>query len=316
MPNSAWLEHPAFPGRRHLLGLARSRRPQRGAADPADGLDHSLRQRWAAHLGVRAADLLPCASSADAWRLLCGASLGSDAVALLAEPTAVQLPAAILSAGAAYLDLGRDGGGRIDPGALTRACQLHPAALLVGESPSLFGSDDASDWGAPAAQRPRLLDARHAAAWAGEGTVPDAVQATVICLRDPDAPASPLMHAIVCQPGDGEALRAIQGPGALPLVLLEAALATLARIAAAADGELTAWQTALAATHRRFCELAHDHPGAVCFPAGGTRAAIECRAGDAAALFEPMQSAGLVVDAFGGHPMRDLLICDLAASAA
>lgn len=316
MPVPPWLEQSGFAGRRHLPALARSHRPQRGAADPQAALDHSLRRRWAAHLDVQAEDLLICASAAEAWRLLCGACLPPEAVVLLAEPAAIVLPAAVLGAGAAYLDLGRDGRGEIDNAAVARACQLHPDALLLGERPSLFGTDDGAAWGDSAALRPRLLDARYGAVWAGEGAADGAAEATVICLRDPDSPARPLLHAIVCQAGSGEALGAIQGPDALPVLLLEAALATLGRIAGAEPGELETWRAKLAATHRRFSALAAQHPGAVTFAPGGTRAAIECRAGDAGALFEPMQAAGLVIDAYGGHPMRDLLVCDLAASVA
>lgn len=313
MASAPWLEDDRFRGRKYLPGLARNHGPIRSTAQAGSALSDSLRRRWAAHLGLNPADLLPCATAAEAWRLLCTACLLPGDVALLAEPGSLHLPTAVLAAGAAYLDLSRDGQGAIPTAAFSRARLMHPNALFLGERPSLLGTDDTAGLLFIAAEVTRLIDARHVAAWAGLGAADVADHATVICLRDPDAPATPLLHAVVCQPGSGAALSAIQGPSSLPLALLEAGLSALSRVARCQDTELAVWRAAMAVALGRFHASAADHPGAVVFPAAGTRAAIECRAGDAAALFESSQAAGLAVRAYGGHPMRNLLVCDLTS---
>ena len=301
MADFDWLDVERFPGRRHLASLARNHRPERGSARPVDALDFSLRQRWADHLGVAADDLLLCASASDAWRLLCAAALLPGDVALLAQPCATALPAAVLATGA------------IDPGAMERARQMHPRSIALAESPNLFGGDDAVILSREPGPRALFVDARHAASLAGEGAVVAAADATVICLRDPDEPASAALHGIVCR-RDGAMLRATQGSDPLPIELLEHGLAHLARGSAGADAGRR-WQQVLAARRVRLLEAVGEHPGAVVFDAAGTRAAIGCRAGDGADLVGHLMPLGLSVQAGNAHPMRNLVICDLAASA-
>ncbi len=316
MSTFSWLDSDRFPGRGHLQSLARSHRPERSAARPMDALDHSLRHRWAKHLGVQGDDLLPCASASDAWRLLCSATMLPGDVALLAQPCDTALPAAVLSTGASWLDLSRDGEGAIDATAVTRAAELHPGAILLAESPSLFGGDDTAIEAGSSGLRAMLADARHGPGLAGEGALVERAEATVIALRDPDDPAAPALHAIVCRPGSGPMLRAIQGSDPLPEALLEQGLAHLAVLARLGSSAATSWRNDLAASRQRFVELVTAHPGAVIFAGQGTRAAVECRAGDAAVVAGTLMAAHLSVSAGNAHPMRNLVVCDLAASAA
>ncbi len=314
MAEFSWLDIDRFPGRRYLESLARDHRPTRAAARPVDALDHSLRQRWAGHLGVEGDDLLLCGSASDAWRLLCAATLLPGDVALLAQPCATALPAAVLSTGASWLDLSRDGEGTIDPAALAHALELHPAAILLAESPSLFGGDDSAAVAGSMRPRASLVDARHSPVLAGADTLNERAEATVIALRDPDDPATPALHGIVCRAGSGCFLRAVQGSDPLPISLLQQGLAHLSVLHRSGASVASDWRKALDRVRARFVASVSEHPGAVVFPGVGTRAAVECRAADANELAGTLMAAHLSVSAGNGHPMRNLVICDLAAS--
>lgn len=319
---SAWLDLGRFASRRWLDGTRRQH-PTAHADGGRGDLVAQVRSRWAARLGVASTDLLVCPTDVDAYRLVLGALLAPTDVVLVAEPAPPAALTAILGLGGRYLDVGRRADGRIAGGAVDRALLAWPEAVAVVEAPSLFGTDDrqwvadppqpaaAPAGGVASAPRALVVDARHAPGWAMLPTPAESASmplATLIALRDPDAPADPVAIGIVCAPGTGAGLLLLQGQPQWPEASLQHALAVLRGLAvagftAAADAELAALRARCVATVRA--------PGVVALPHGGWRQAFECLGGDAAGVAAALRGRLPALLALPAHPGRALLVADL-----
>jgi hypothetical protein len=291
--------------------------------DPAEVLQtgdvtHEVQRLWAARLGVAAADLVLAGSDAEATRLVLQALLAPGDVLLLAEPVAHDVPGAVLTTGAAYVDLGRLHDGALDPAALATARARHPDAVLWLHAPGLFGEVDAwpvngSHASKDSLPRAVLVDARLQPGWHAGPVLPAGVLAALVALRDPDEPEAPVLHAVVCAPGTGADLQLLQGPVNWPPVLMQQALAILRGLdaeptwPAAADAQMTFAYQVLADA------LAH-RPGVRLQPAAGVWAAAECLAGDAAEVARALVQIVGPVQAFAAHPLRSLVVVRLAGA--
>src|SRR5258708_2761848 len=121
---STWLDLTRFPLRRHLAGwYGQHRALNADRSDFAGDSSALLQSRWAAWLGVQPADVLLAATAHDAWHLLARAVFLPNDVAIIAEPSLSAFPAAVLAAGAAYVDVGRRHRGEIAPAALAIALE-------------------------------------------------------------------------------------------------------------------------------------------------------------------------------------------------
>jgi hypothetical protein len=311
-----WLDGGRFAGRSHLASIARGHAALQQRATLGEALDYACRQRWAALLAVESEDLVLCASAGDAMRLVTGALLEPVDVALVAEPTATAIVASVVAVGASYLDLSRLQSGQIDPSALARGIEMHPQAVAIGEAPNLFGTSDRQTLtGVAAGLRAVVLDARGDGGLYGR-RVDDGedVAATILLLRDPDDPASPLLHTVLCRRGTGRALCSLQGIDCLPVRLLQDAIAALDRIAVIGEPGQQRWTSHLEAGYEAVVAQAEHRPGAVVFPRAGSRAVVQCMAGDGVALVEDLARLGVAALAHGPHPMRNLVISDLASA--
>lgn len=309
---SPWLDSQRFPGRAHLAAVARSHAPLAPSTASVQGQwAEPVRRRWAEHLQVQTGDLVLAATAADAFRLVLQALLAPGDVALVAEPAPVAALGAILAAGAAYVDLGRLHDGDIDAKALARALQAHPDAVIVLEQPSLFGTDDRAALG-HAQARALVIDARHALGWAGPADLEPRATATLVALRDPDQPAQPVLHAVVCAPGTGADLVLLQGPACWPEAPMRLALAVLDGLREQPHWPLSV-ETQLDARYSEFALALKDLAGVRLLPRGGFRAAAECLAGDGAAVALHVSRHLAPVDGFAAHPMRSLVVANLAA---
>lgn len=312
-PTELVLDTARFPGRRSLDYLRRGRMPLSRPSWPWYSLQAALWRRWAALLGVQADDLVVCATATEAYRLLVAALLAPADVAILAEPVDPALLNAVAAAGASWLDVSRGSLGAIDPASLTLASERHPQAVVFGEAPNVFGGDDAAVL-ATVTARASVLDARAGEALAGDfpATRQPRPLATLISLRDPDNPAEPLLYAWVCAPEVGPPLRSLLGLKALSPHLMPVALAALDRLQADGPTAQRAFSQQLAQARARFDAVAAEWPGAIIHGNRGVRATAECAAGDADGLATRLRSAGLPATAWGPHPTRNLVVCELA----
>jgi hypothetical protein len=309
---SIWLDPQRFPGRAHLASVARHHAPlDRAQSLVAGDLAPAVQTRWAAHLRVDPSDLVLCATEAEACRLVLHGLLAPGDVALLAEPAPVPVLGAILSTGAAFVDVGRLHDGRIDAKALHLALTAHPQAIVIGEQPSLFGTEDrAVLQDLPA--RATVLSATHAQGFAGPQDLDPGALATLVALRDPDRPQVPVLHAVVCQPGTGADLMLLQGPAGFAEVTLRQALAVLEGLR-----DQPAWTDAtearLQAHVERFTQALQGLAGVRILPRSGWRQAAECLGGNAAEVALQLGQHLAPVHAFAPHPMRSLVVVHLGS---
>ena len=318
---SPWLDTRRFPGRAFLSAVRRAHAPLAG--DTAGDAGDEVRGPWAAHLGVAPEDLLLCTSAEEAWHLVFGALLAPGDTVLLAEPAPPTALAVILACEARYVDVGRRQSGAVDAVAASRALAGHPQAVLLGEAPSLFGTDDAVAWAAiagdhgPGSGRGLLLDARADPTWGGRAPamVPGQIGAlaTIVALRDPDRFDDVLAFGIVCAPGTGVDLSLLQGRPERAQGPLRQAWSVLADLAAdphwpaAADAEIQCRRAA-------FAEAVADQPGVHLCVGTGLRAVAECRAGNAAETATRAAAWLAPVHGFAGHPTRALVVADLTVA--
>jgi len=307
-----------FPARAYLAGLARGHRPIREAPSVADSYAEHVVARWAELVGVSPGDLVVFATEAEALRVVSGALLAPGDVALLAEPAPIGLPAAVLSVGGRYVDLGRNQRGAINPDAAARAIAGHPEAILWAGAPALSGVDDTALIADRVADRPRatLQDSRLHGGLTGPGAPGAGALARVVALRDPDDPAAPLLHAVIAGSGTGWALTAVRGPAALPLPLLRRALDALDVIAADPAGRRAAHQRWLADAHAALAADLPEKPGLIALAPAGHARALRCLGDDGAEIAQTLQRRGWSAAAFAAHPMQGLIVVDVAGSQA
>lgn len=302
-----------FAQRSFLGGLVRSRRRLADPGSVVDSLAFETRKAWADHLGISAEDLLLCAGASDAVSLLCRAVLAPNDVAVVAEPTPVQVPAAVLSAGARYVDVGRRQDGTIDTEAAARAAHEHDDAIAWAGG--LIGGDDVAALADAAQWRCLFADASAAIALGGDvRALGQGAHAVVIALSDPDADATPVLHAVATCPGLGGGLQAVLGPAVLPLPIYERALVTIERLEAEPEASARFAQQ-LADIAERIRAKTPQLPGIVDLGRTGRTLAFACLASNAEEVAQAWQQAGFRATAYGGHPMRDLVVFDLAAIA-
>ena len=304
-----------FGSRKYLQGLAREHRPLSAGGSVGWSLHEQVQLRWATALGIEADDLVLCGSAAHAWTTLSRCLLLPGDVAAIARPCPVELPAAVLGAGASFVDLGRSTQGEIQPAVVAKVAAAHANAVALGQRFSWFGTDDlkalaAVQW------RAILIDATGTDALVGSASALDeGADAAVIALRDPDQPVQPLLWAIACRAGEGPGVAAIGGPGHLPLLLLRAGLASLDAIAAGPASHHVAWRDQLRQRREALRASLTDRPGVHWSIAdGGVTAAALCLDGDVDAVAGPLRVAGFAATGFAPHPMRSAVVVDLAES--
>ncbi len=307
---SPWLDTRRFPGRAHLAAIARHHAPlDRAQAIVEVDLARGVQLRWAEQLGVDPADLVLVGSESEAFRLVLHGLLAPGDVALVAGPAPVAGLAAILAAGAQFVDVGRLHDGRIDRQALERALEVHPQAVVLAEQPSLFGTRD-SDVVGDLPVRARILASAHAQGWLGPRDLDPRATATLVALRDPDRPQVPVFHAIICAPGTGADLMLLQGPAAWPEAIVRQALAVLEGLRDQPDWPMRT-EARLARHHATFQSVLADLPGVQLLPRAGWRVAAECLAGNSMEVAKILGQYLAPVQAFAPHPMRSLLVADL-----
>ncbi len=323
-----WLDTARFPGRASLDSVLRSHQPRAGGERIDVALDDRVRALWAELLGVARADLLLVTGHGEALGLIARALVTPDDTCALAEPVPASLVGAVLACGGRYVDLGRLADGRLDAQALARVANHHPGAVLFAQAPCVFGCDDlllanadaagadADEASAPRAPPPPfravIVDQTRQLRPNIDGSSPALpVDARIVALRDPDDGGAPLLHAICCAPGTGGSLAFLLGPSVPPLSLLQRAAALLEPPArndrfGAVEAQLVAGAAALATD-------VNDHPGVIVHGRAGVEIAIECLAGDSAALASRLQASGWRPTALGGHAGRSLIVVDLLA---
>lgn len=310
---SPWLDLRRFPGRHHLAAVVRAHAPLDPAAVLQTGdVSHEVQRLWAARLGVECADLVLAGSDAEAARLVLHALLAPGDVLLLAEPVAHDVPGAVLTTGAAYVDLGRLHDGALDPAALATARARHPGAVLWLHAPGLFGETDPQPSAEPA-PRAVLVDARLQPGWHAGAVLPAGALAALVALRDPDEPEAPVLHAVVCAPGTGADLQQLQGPVQWPPALMQQALAILRGLDAQPDWPAAA-EAQMAQAYAVLASALAGRPGVRLQPAAGVWAAAECLAGDAAEVARALAQVVGPVQAFAAHPLRSLVVVRLAGA--
>lgn len=256
-----------------------------------------LVRQWAQRLGRDPETLLPVVDLDAAVRLALGALLAPNDVAVLARPCADAAPAAVLSVGARFLDLGRLADLSMDPASVARAPELHPDAVWIGEAPHLGGGSDARP---EAPIRAWILDCRRGGLPA---RAPGSDEAWITALHGLDPEPAPLLAAIVGAPATIEALRALRGPGPPPMPLLRAAIDRLALPDAPS-------QAAQARRGRRLEQVraaAAAWPGAAVLHAFDDEVTLRCAADDADAFAAALRDQGIPAHGHGAHPMRSLV---------
>lgn len=302
-----------FPNRRFLSAVARDHGATARTSSVDESLQQQLRERWAQTLGVATDDLVLVTTRSDAWNLLCRALLVPGDVALIAQPCAVALPAAIVAAGASFVDVGRRVDGHVDQQTAARALRENQAAIACLQAPNLSGSLD--HWPADSA-RPRavLVDACHAARHSGATySLSQGADVAVITLRDPDSPGQALLHAAVCKPGTGHALSRLTGPSMLPHVLLRQSLATLAVIADRGDTADERLQARLVSARNLVAKVLDALPNLLIQHDEGMSLLIWCLDGDVRPVVSLLGKAGFTATGHGAHPMRSTVAVDLAS---
>ncbi len=312
-----WLDPQRFPGRRHLGAIARDHRPTTGGGNYAGALAEEVRDRWAAAIGCDPDALVLCASVAEAARLCCMALLRPEDTALLARPCAATWPAAVLGAGAAFVDVGRLADGVIDPAGARFAAEAHSGALWLLDAPTLTGASDCDAlWPVlEAAHRADdrttiVVDATAELTYVGAGdALASPCSATLLALRDPLAPQTPLLCAVRVGPEDFGGPAALLGPARLPAPLLELAMAALGRAHIADPTTMRAEAAALREAVAAALATAGDaHPGISMLGGPGLQVALRCDGGDGAAVARLLGRHGLCADAYGSGAMRDLVL--------
>ncbi len=304
---SPWLDLDRRPARRHLLKLSAGEGPRRATASVPPLLARRVAERWAETAGVSADDLVLCASHSDAARLVAQAALMVDDRCLLARPAPPVWLAAVLAQGAAFVDVGRTVSGAADPAVLA-ACPPHRLAVLA--RPACTGGDDVVAWElrGPALDALQVVDATLQGALCG---VPaDSEHLTLVCLRDPLAPAEPALYAVVGR--DASALQLVQGPAQLPAALLRRALSIFARVSPEVERAFTAGLAERAATLAAALPLG---PGQAWLPQAGVERAVQCLGADGDALVAAAQGEGAAAASYPGFPGGGLVRISLLVAA-
>ncbi|MCB9739018.1 MAG: hypothetical protein H6747_07105 [Deltaproteobacteria bacterium] len=295
--NVPWLALERFPSRIHLASVAKGMAPTAQRPELTGLVEAALVRQWAERIGRAPETLLPVADPDAAVRLALGAVLAPNDVAVLARPCAAAAPAAVLSLGARFLDLGRLADLRMDPASVARAPELHPDAVWIGEAPHLGGGSDARPDGA---MRAWILDCRRGGLPA-QAPRPD--EAWITALHDLDPEAAPILAAIVGAPATIDALRPLRGPASPPLPLLRAALDRLAL----PDVPNPAVQARRSERLEQVRLAAAAWPGAVVLHAFVDEVTLRCAADDAEAFAAALRDQGIPAHGYGAHPMRSLV---------
>ena len=313
---SAWLEPERFALRHHLGAIQRELRPLAHTTPLGAGMGEAVAARWAAQMHwpdrpVEADEVVLCGSAREAAALALATLLKPGDVLLLAHPCEACAPAIALGQGAAFVDVGRCVDGTVDRLAAERAAAAHPGAVVWASAPAYTAADDTLVWQGVSRIRALVCDMQRAL-W--PSSLP-AASACLVALRDPDQPADAVLHAVVADRSAAHTLQAIWGPAQVPTGQLRHAYAVLSGWQA--DGTWpAATRSAIAAEGERLGQLARAWPGAAVYLTGGASLAIACRAGDPAELGKRLRQETPVLAAYGAHPMRNLLVVDLAAGGA
>ena len=297
--NAQWLDFERRPNRQHLLRLHRSQQPQAQSADPSGRLVQQLQQRWAERVGLPPEQVLLCRSPEEGLRLVCDGLLTHGDTVNLARPAPTAWLAAVLSAGATFVDIGRLNDGRSDPAVIAA---VPTPRLVIAGAPALSGAEDVSAWQGGAA--PIVADATGAARLVG-GPVSGA-SVTLAALRDPSDPRSPLLWALLGPPA--APLRYLMGPSLLPASWANRCLAALRSCDDSAEAEL---RRALSARATSLEERLPLSAGQSWLPAAGMVRAIRCLAADGASLVPRLTLMGAAAEAHGAFPGRGLVVVSL-----
>lgn len=309
-----WIDGERFAARRYLGSLRRETTPVSETTPLGSGLaqqvgrDWAEQLRWADGQAVTADELVLCGSAREALALALGGLLAPGDSVLVARPAATDALATVLGRGGQFVDVGRCHDGAIDPAAVARAAQRHPAAVAYVEAPSLLADDDLAAW-PTAALRACVADLRQA----GWPTALPTADAVLLALRDPDQPAPPVLWAVAAPAAIAGTLGAIGGAAEFAEGVLARAAALLRGLAADRDWAAGACAR-LQARAQPLRALAASHPGARLHAAGPLRVAAACAAGDATVLAGRFRALTVAVAAYGDHPMRHLVVADLTAS--
>ena len=277
-------------------------------------LEAAVLARWSRHLNVPPNDMLLFATAEEAMRAAVHALVATHDVVLLARPLPPAWIAAVLQTGARYVDVGRrfDGPSAIggwNADAAVRAAAAHPEAVAIAETASWTGAPDAATAGA-LPLRATIADARRTAACLGPVLTSERATLTLVALRDPDDPVTPVVHALIAPEGQGVALRVAVGPTALPQAVAERAFAVLDGLGRNPD-----WQHAsevrLRACGQAWHAALEGRPGVIAFAPVGLEAAALCLADDGEQIAAELVADFLTVRAWPMTPMRAILTVDL-----
>lgn len=261
-----------------------------------------LREMWSALVGVEADALLPCVSTSAALQLVTQACLLPGDTVRLARPGQLSWSAAVLAAGAAYVDVGRVVKGAVDP---ATAVAAPPGRLAILGAPAPTGADDAGEW-PPAADELRLADASLAASLHGYPVAN--ADLTLLVLREPDAPSTSLLCALCGPVVDVQALSSLAGPALLPLPLIRAALAALQRMDHHAEA---VFQGYLKTRSQRLIDALSLGPGQRWLPRAGVSHGVQCLAADGASVAAAARKLGYRAEAWSAFPGGGLVRIDL-----
>lgn len=310
-----WLDPQRFAVRQFAAAVRRNHLPLHTDRLPDLTWRSRLRDGWAAWLqredggAVSPDDIWVCGSDREAIDVALGGLLVGGDVVVVAEPVGAEALLAVLRTGARFLDCGRRDDGGLDAAGLEAASARHTEAVAYVESPGMLSAEDAQairahPW------RATVVDLRQAL-W--PRTVPSA-SAVILALRDPDAPAEPIIHAVVLPQGWGRGVTEWAGEPSLGSAQLEHADAVLQGLLAR-PAWAQARSDALAQLAAAFLAAAGTWPGVRVVGQHGLRAVVECRGGDAAALAASLPEWAVAVRAHGSHPGRNLLLAELAIQA-
>jgi hypothetical protein len=268
-----WLDSQRFPGRAWLPGLvADEEAGPRHPGDAAAEADGRCLERLAAVLRCAPEEIALAGTVAEAMHVAVGCLLTPQDVALVGELASIEARAAVLSAGARYVQLPRRADGTLVSRTARRALDARPDSLVLGESPHLLGGDD---WPALASleARARCLDCRRRPLGAG-GSAPWPADACLLALHDPGAPARPLAWVVRVGAAQAHGFASLRIGRRLPAVLLErigAALAEPERWTQA----MTTWWASLDRAWQALAQAVGPRPGIRLHPRAGAEAALE-----------------------------------------
>ena len=302
-----------FPGRRWAHAIATQMTPAAGA--PVR-LEMAVRVRWSHHVRVVPDAIMLFATAEEAARAAIQALFVPNDVALVAQPMPPHWVGAVLHSGARYVDVGRRFDGPLPTGAwhrqaAERAALAHPEAVAIVEAPAWSGADD-SQLALQLPVRATIVDATRSAHCLGPALTAQRGTFTLVALRDPDDPVTPVLYGLVgAADADLEARVAI-GPTAVPALLAERAFAILDGLARHPDWP-AATATRLEARYAEWRRALAGRPGVVDLGQAGLEASALCLGDDGAAIARELTLNFPGVQAWPMAPMRGLLTVHLLA---